>query len=262
MTRARGSVPMASAVNDAPPMGEDTMSPSLKSASNYYAWIADEFTGKLGRNVLDVGGGEGSLLDFVLADGRAVTALDPSSACVSRMRARFADRRFRGVVGDIADESLVRALSQDAFETILCTNVLEHVEDDAGALEHMARILAPTRGSLFLLVPAHPVLFGTPDTLAGHYRRYTRRGLQELLEGAGFRIVSLRHFNSTGFLPYFINSRILRPRTLGGSVDLQLRIYDRWIVPVARRVEKVMRLPFGQSLVAWATPGEPGPAAS
>jgi hypothetical protein len=70
------------------------------------------------------------------------------------------------------------------------------------------------------------------------------------LSEAGFQIQRLDYFNRTGALPYLVNSRLLKPKSLGGGVDRQIVLFDRWIVPVARNVERWLRLPFGQSLVA------------
>jgi len=232
------------------PVGRETMSPSLKEARNYYRWIASEFVGMLGHHVLDIGGGEGPLLEYVLDDQRETASMDLSAECVAALEARYAGRRFRGVVGDIADPRVCAALADLRFDTIVCVNVLEHVADDERALSHMAEILRSEKGRLFLLVPAHPLLYGTPDLLAGHHRRYTRRILHDRLSGAGFRIQRLDYFNRTGALPYLVNSRLLKPKSLGGGVDRQIVLFDRWIVPVARHVERWLRLPFGQSLVA------------
>jgi SAM-dependent methyltransferase len=188
---------------------------------------------------------------------RTVTAVDLSAPCVAALRARFPVPTFRARVGDITDPRLAAELATERFDTALCVNVLEHIRCDDAALRHLAEILAPARGRLLLLVPAHPFLFGTPDRLAGHHRRYSRGALRGLLRRAGFSVERLGFFNATGVLPYLFTSRVLRPRTLGGIVDAQLLWYDRWCVPAARRVEAVLRPPFGQSLIAIAQRGVP-----
>lgn len=232
------------------------MSPSLKLAHHYYAWIASKFLDVLGSRVLDIGGGDGPLLEHVVADDRDVTSLDLSAECVAGTMDRYRGRRIRGVVGDITDAPLAEKLANEGFDTILCTNVLEHIEDDEKALRHMAQILRSQRGRLFLLVPAHPFLYGTPDQIAGHFRRYSRPRLRACLEAAGFHVESLQFFNGAGALPYLINSRVIKPTSLGGGVDRQLRIFDKWIVPVARRLERCIRLPFGQSIIAIGRVGD------
>ncbi len=234
------------------PVGAETMSPSLRTARNYYAWIADQFAPYLGLRILDVGGGHGAHLDHAVGPGRFVTPVDVSEASVREMAARFAGSAFVARTGDITDPALVQELLALRFDTILCVNVLEHIERDDLALRHMASILAPSGGRLFLFVPAHPFLYGTPDSMAGHFRRYTRPALRAALGGAGFAVKETYYFNGLGALPYFLNARILRPRSLGGSVDRQLRLFDRLAVPLLHRLEHRVRPPFGQSLVAVA----------
>jgi len=238
------------------PVGAETMSPSLETATNYYSWIASQFQPLLGSRVLDIGGGHGSHLDHVVADHRSVTSVDLSPECVREMQQRFAGRRFNAICGDIGDPRLVEELAQERFDTVVCVNVLEHIEDDRSALASMRQILRAANGRLFLLVPAHPLLYGTPDRLAGHFRRYRRRELTDSLRLVGFDRVRAWFFNGFGAIPYFLNSRVLKPRTLSGVVDRQIVLYDRYFVPTLRKLERVVMMPFGQSLIATGTAGE------
>ena len=234
------------------PLGAETMSPAMRSAHNYYAWIAQRFQPWLGKRVLDIGGGHGPHLDHVVAPGRFVMSVDLSPECVAEMRQRFEGFDFEARVGDISDLAFTAELAACDFDTVLCVNVLEHVRDDSGALRGMASILRSSKGRLFLLVPAHPALYGTPDRLAGHYRRYSRRTLVRAVTDAGFEVRRSSYFNGFGAIPYLLNARVLRPRTLSGSVDAQIVIFDRYIVPVLQRLERVIPMPFGQSLIVCA----------
>ena len=238
------------------PLGGETMSPAMASASNYYSWIASEFRPVLGDRVLDIGGGHGAHLEHIVAKGRYVASVDLSPECVREMEARFSGERFTALCGDITEPSFLERLVAERFDTIVCVNVLEHIERDTAATQAMAAILRPTSGRLFLFVPAHPFLYGTPDILAGHFRRYRRRDLERLLAAAGFRGIRARHFNWFGAIPYFLNSRILRPKSLGGPVDSQIVLFDRYCVPLLRRLDPWIRLPFGQSLVVTARAGD------
>ena len=237
------------------PIGGDTMSPAMGSAINYYAWIASQFQPMLGQRVLDIGGGHGAHLEFIISRDRFVMSVDVSPECVREMQGRFAGRPFAAECGDITQPEFLERLIAERFDTIVCVNVLEHIEHHEATLAGMAQILAPSRGRLFLLVPAHPWLYGTPDVLAGHFRRYRRQDLARLLDAAGFDAIRAWYFNGFGAIPYFVNSRILRPRTLGGVVDTQIILFDRYFVPMLRQIESWIRVPFGQSLIATARIG-------
>ncbi|MCC7449901.1 MAG: class I SAM-dependent methyltransferase [Anaerolineae bacterium] len=238
------------------PAGAATMSPDMPNATNYYGWIVSEMMSHLGQCILDVGGGYGAHLEFILKLNRPVLSIDLSETSVQYMRDRFKDYpNFESMALDFGQHQAQDLLIARQFDTITCLNVLEHIEDDLLALKDMHAILRGQRGTLFLLVPAHEWLYGSMDLQAGHYRRYSVAHLRSVLTGAGFNILKLYHFNSFGVLPWFINGRILRQALDTGSVGFQLRLFDRRIVPVLRHVEGRVRLPFGQSLMAVARAG-------
>jgi SAM-dependent methyltransferase len=132
------------------------------------------------------------------------------------------------------------------IDTILCFNVLEHVEDDRGALRRLHAALAPG-GRLLLLVPAHQRLYGAIDRAIDHYRRYDAAGLAATLEEAGFRVEHTQYFNRLGVLGWYLNSVLLRRTKVPG---LQLRLQNV-LVPFLR-AEAALPLPFGLSLIAVA----------
>jgi ubiquinone/menaquinone biosynthesis C-methylase UbiE len=78
-------------------------------------------------------------------------------------------------------------------------NVLEHIEDDAGAVEQIARVLKPGGGGAVIEVPAGPGLYDACDRYLRHYRRYRLPDVARLLERAGLRVVERSHL---GFLIY------------------------------------------------------------
>jgi hypothetical protein len=133
----------------------------------------------------------------------------------------------------------------------MLSNVLEHIEDDAAAVRRFRSVL-PENGRLVILVPALPALHGSIDDAIGHYRRYTPRTLTRVIEANGFSLESLEWLNLLGIPGWFLNSRVLRRRSVPG---LQVKLYDR-LAPVLARLESVLKLPVGMSLlaVARATP--------
>jgi hypothetical protein len=100
-----------------------------------------------------------------------------------------------------------------------------------------------------LIVPAFPAAMSRFDRSLGHFRRYTRASLTEVLRQAGLHIHDVRYLNPIGLLTWFLACKLLRTFPRDGFL---LRGYDRIVVPVARRLEGSRRPPFGQSLLAVA----------
>ena len=131
-----------------------------------------------GPDVLDAGAGQGTLSAKLAALGFEVTSTDASPAAVAFLR-----ERASGHVVE-ADVTLL-PFGDESFDAAVLGEVLEHVEDDRGALVEIARVLRP-RGVLALSVPANPRLYGPSDVWAGHVRRYTRPALITACTSAGF----------------------------------------------------------------------------
>jgi 2-polyprenyl-3-methyl-5-hydroxy-6-metoxy-1,4-benzoquinol methylase len=78
------------------------------------------------------------------------------------------------------------------YDLALMLDVLEHLEDDAGALRHLWHLLKPGAHAI-ITVPALQSLWSVHDVLNRHYRRYESRGLRRLLEASGFAVRDLRY---------------------------------------------------------------------
>lgn len=133
-----------------------------------------------GPRVLNAGAGQGTFSLRLAQAGFTVTSVDESAAAVEVLR-----QRVPGVVAE-ADVTAL-PLADATFDGVVLGEVLEHVEDDVGALREAARVLTPN-GVLALSVPANPERFGPSDRWAGHLRRYSRGALLRACESAGLRV--------------------------------------------------------------------------
>ena len=218
---------------------------TMSLATNYHRWTYDVVRLAIGQRVLEVGGGLGSWSHLLQQRERLVT-IDCDPDCTQLLRERFADAAtVRVLDADILDPALPLALAAERLDTVVCINVLEHIEDDQRALRHMYQALQPG-GRLILLVPAHPRLYGTLDEVVGHFRRYERAGLREQVRDAGFSVQDCRYFNSVGAAGRYVIGRVRQQQETGAG---QVRFYDRFVVPVLSRIERLAPPPFGQSLI-------------
>jgi SAM-dependent methyltransferase len=196
----------------------------------------------IGDRVLEIGSGIGSVSEFLLDRARLVVT-DTQPYYLERLRERFGGRA-NVEVAELYLPTLDGPLAAERFDTVVCANVLEHVEDDRGSLAIMRSLLEP-RGRLVLLVPALPALYGTLDRELGHHRRYTSAELKAKFREAGFRMHHLEYFNLAGVPGWWLTGRVLR-RTLVPSGSL--RVFDA-LVPLFR-MERLLPWRVGQSLIA------------
>jgi SAM-dependent methyltransferase len=218
----------------------------MSAAKNYFAWQARLALPKLGRRVLEIGCGTGNFTRHLL-DRELVIALDHEPQMLERVQSRFGGTgNLRTVLADAEDAEAIARLANLAPDSCVCLNVLEHLREDAAALEGMARAIRPD-GAIVLIVPAFPSLYGPVDRKLGHFRRYTTASLEDAARVAGLRVKEMRYLNAAGFFGWWLNSRLFKRQAQSAS---QIAFFDRWIVPAGAAMENVARPPFGQSLFA------------
>jgi glycosyltransferase involved in cell wall biosynthesis len=217
----------------------------LARAERYNRWMLEQLAPWLGQRVLEIGSGIGSFTRY-LVGRELVVATDVNPRYLRMLRNTF-ERHTRVEVEplDLMNFDPARFAGR-RLDSILCLNVLEHVEDDGAALRRLHDALVPG-GRLLLLVPAHQRLYGAIDQAIDHYRRYEPAGLAVRLADAGFRVEHTQFFNRLGVLGWYVNSVLLRRTKVPG---LQLRLQNA-LVPLLR-AEALVPLPFGLSLITVA----------
>lgn len=218
--------------------------------------VLDEFVGASHgrRRILDAGCGTGGMLPMLARYGE-VTGVEPEPAAVEQCRARFSDFDVR--VGSVPEG----VVGSGTYDLVTAFDVIEHIDDDEGALRGLASVLA-AGGTLLVTVPALAWLWSDHDVLNGHHRRYDRRGLLAVLEGAGLEVVHASYFN-TVLLPVVAAARVAqRVRPSKAEVDMTSdfsmpgprmnRLLTR-VMGAERRVVARRGLPIGVSLIAVAT---------
>lgn len=217
----------------------------MAKAANYFAWQHRLAARELGRRVIEIGCGIGNFTGLLLRDREAVAAVDVEPGCIDRLLERYSDHANLNAFACDVMAPAFTALESFRADSCVCLNVLEHIEDHREALHRMASVLTPG-GVLVLIVPAFPSLYGPIDELLGHHRRYTRGSVSKLADAAGLTVKRAHYLNAIGFFAWWTNAHILNRRAQSAA---QIEVFDRYVVPVAARLESWMHPPFGQSLV-------------
>jgi len=203
--------------------------------------------------ILDAGCGSGrNMVD--LAGVGTVTGLELADASVAKARSRGVGEVVQGTLDALPFEAA-------SFDLAVSLDVIEHLEDDRGALRELRRVVRPG-GLLLVTVPAYQWLWGEHDIVNHHHRRYSRRTLEAATTDAGWKTLSTTHFNGL-LLPAAIAHRgLLRLRRPGVTTpsaavsDLERtspmlnRLLVRPLQLEARLIGSGRRIPCGLSLMA------------
>jgi SAM-dependent methyltransferase len=156
-------------------------------------------------------------------------------------------------------------LARHSVDLVIAMDVLEHVDDDAGALREIGRVLKPD-GLLLVTVPALPSLWGAQDTINLHRRRYTRASLRDAFARAGLPAPRMTYFNT---LLFPVVAAVRWSRKALGLADRMRTDFDdnrpgmindalERLFAAERHLIRHAALPVGVSLLATLRPAEHG----
>lgn len=208
--------------------------------------------------IVDVGAGNGFVARGLTEAGFAAVVVEPGPVGARNAAARG----LAPVVCSTLDDAGFRPGSLPAAGLF---DVLEHLPDDRAVLAALFGLIQPG-GRLYLTVPAYRWLWSDDDELAGHHRRYTRRSLRMVVEGAGFVVEMESYLFAPLVLPIFLlralPTRLGRRRpedvdTLRKELQPQAGLAERavgWLLGVeAWWFGHVGPVPFGSSCLVVAT---------
>ena len=198
---------------------------SLSAAPRFNRWMADTIRPYVGERVLEIGAGIGNLTHQLIPRKKLYVATDIDAEHMARLATRFPHRpniRIRRC--DLQSPADFDEFSGE-LDSVVCLNVLEHVEDDHLGLRNIHKALRPG-GHAIVLVPHGQEIFGTLDEVLGHFRRYKHDELRTKMERAGFRVERILEFNRVSRPAWYVSGKILKRKTLGG---VQLRLFDRTV---------------------------------
>jgi SAM-dependent methyltransferase len=222
---------------------------SLTGTPQYLSWLTRILRPHLGDTVLEVGAGLGSLTGRLMGRRLEYVAAERDPLYVHALRNRFL--RTPNVCVRPLDPAVPAQFEElrESFDTVLCVNVLEYLEDPAATVAAIYGTLKPG-GSLLVLVPQNPMLYCRIDRTLGHVRRFRASDLAGMIEKAGFRMERMYQLNKFGTLAWLVYGGLLRRNRIS---KVTLKLFDK-SVWFWRRVDRI--LPWrGLSMIAVARKG-------
>ncbi|MES2278830.1 MAG: class I SAM-dependent methyltransferase [Bacteroidota bacterium] len=191
-------------------------------ASHVFGYLQTPLLAMLDKNVnrciLDLGCGNGYLVNYLLTQGFNVYGTDASEKGIAIARETNAGRFF---VQDLSTGQLPPGLQHLKFDTIISTEVIEHLYNPQLFVNFCKDSLV-TPGEIIISTPYHGylknlmlALFNKWDThadptwLGGHIKFWSANTLGRLLTNAGFDVIA---FKGCGRIPYFWKSMLIKAK--------------------------------------------------
>lgn len=234
------------------PYGQYTVKKTLEGLSDAFrfnGWMYDAIAPFCKGELLEVGGGIGNLSRYLIDHSSRVTLSDIDESFCRILEQRFGRHPSlaRVMKLDLGLPGASGSLGKELFDTVIALNVIEHIQDDGLAVRNAASMLRPD-GNLVVLVPAHAWLYNRLDKELGHFRRYSKKELIRLVEGAGLRVTHIRYFNGMAIPAWWV-SGMLRLTRISAGMSAG---YDR-LTPLARLTDKLTGNRMGLSLIVTAS---------
>lgn len=209
----------------------------MADAVNYNRFLTELVLSqaKEGDAILDFGAGIGTFAKNISAQGHNVCCVEPD------INQAYTIASLGLVVfGELAQ------VENNSLDYAYTLNVLEHIEDDRAVLCELHRKLKPG-GRLLIYVPALQVLYSSMDKKVGHYRRYTRKGLNDLVSNVGFNVTETRYADSIGFFATILFKLVSDDS--GAVNNRALRAYDILVFPLSLIADKLLSPFFGKNVL-------------
>lgn len=230
-----------------PNVGVETLE-AFEEAKRYNRWIYERVANHISGRVLEVGSGIGNIVGELVAakDVTSIVATDICSDSLATLRDRFGwDTRVSTELWN-AEDPPTESLLAEKFDTIISSNVIEHICDHERALKNIRKLLKPG-GKLIILVPAHPALYSGLDEDLGHFRRYSQAELLRVHEAAGFQVNQIFEHNFLGAAGWWWTGKVRKRRTLSSR---DTKRFDK-LVPVLRHIDPyIAKFTGGVSLIS------------
>lgn len=218
----------------------------IAQADKFNRWMYETIKPFCQGKVLEIGSGIGNISMYFVKDKFEITLTDIRANYCELLKKNFP------MVENILQLDLTHPQFDSEYkdhlgryDTVFAMNVAEHIENDELALNNCHKLLK-SQGKCIILVPAYQSLYNRFDNELEHYRRYTKKTLNELFEKCNFEIIHSQYFNFIGIVGWYISGKLLRNKTIPKN---QMSLYNL-LVPIFKIVDRCLFNSSGLSVIS------------
>lgn len=198
-----------------------------------------------GKDIIDVGCGTGHLVDELVKRYYNVTGTDILNLALKITKKKVGEK------ANILKDNIQNTRISTKFDTVICSEVLEHLKDDESAISNLIK-LTKIGGCIVITVPAHKWLFGLHDERLGHLRRYTKRELIDKFNKKYIKLEKIRYWNLISLLPKIFFEKVLKSPP---KYEKSMRFFNEHyllknILKLLIKIDKLISRFYGVTVIA------------
>jgi SAM-dependent methyltransferase len=220
----------------------------FKNALNWKKYWASILFPHISGDILEVGAGIGANISSIYnTKVKSWSAVEPDKSLLDEFERQIEIEKLE------ININLINGTARDVkegnyFDVILYIDVLEHIENDSAEINEVLNLLKPG-GRIIILAPAHKFLFTEFDIAVGHYRRYNKKLIRELMNSKSQSLeeTKLIYLDFLGGALSLINRFVLNQSHPSRS---QIVFWDSVIIPMSKIIDNLLRFQVGKSILA------------
>jgi len=212
--------------------------------------MAETIAPYVSGETLEIGSGLGNISRYFIDNKCQITLSDIDPYYLNILKNQFQNKKnVKDIISiDLQSSNFAECYRELAnmFDTIFYLNLLEILEFEYKAIQN-SKFLLKSGGSLIVLVPAYSFLYSPMDKALDHYRRYTKRRLNNVFQRNNMVVTKSFYFNFLG-IGAWIYGKIKKLKTVPNS---EMNTFNT-LIPLAKLLDKVLLHSIGLSVISIA----------
>lgn len=222
----------------------------MSKADKFNKWMAETIAPYVSGATLEIGSGLGNISRYFINDNYQITLSDIDPYYLDILKNQFQNTsNVKDIIPiDLQLPHFTECYKEleNKFDTVFYLNVLEHLEFEDLAIQNSQFLLKPG-GSLIVLVPAYSFLFSEMDKELDHYRRYSKKRINDVFQRNNMVVMKSFYFNFLG-ISAWIYGKMKKLKTVPKS---EMSTFNA-LIPLAKFLDKVLLHSMGLSVISIA----------